>query len=216
MIRVSPPFTVAISSRIDVLMPNKDGWQVLADLKRSDLTRDIPVIMCTLVSDGARASELGAVDYLSKPILEADLLRALRRLPARVAADGPRPDVLVIDDEPDDIELIRGVLTAPAAGNLQVLAALGGEAGLSAARQHHPRAIILDLLMPDMDGYKVLAELQTDPATRSIPVIVVTGAELSSDDRHRLTRQVTALRQKGMFKDDEILQDLQRALGLEA
>ena len=198
---------------LDVLMPNKDGWQVLADLKRSDLTRDIPVIMCTLVADAARATELGAVDYLSKPILEADLLRALRRLPARVAADGTRPDVLVIDDQADAIEMVRRALAPPAAGDFQVIAALGGEAGLAAARQQHPRAIILDLLMPDMDGYQVLAELQADPATRAIPVIVVTGAELSSDDRHRLMRQVTALHQKGLLKDDDILQDLQRALG---
>jgi Amt family ammonium transporter len=75
---------------LDVLMPNKDGWQVLTELKRSDQTRDIPVIMCTLVTEPDRAQELGAADYLTKPILEADLLRAVRRLPAPANAREPR------------------------------------------------------------------------------------------------------------------------------
>jgi Amt family ammonium transporter len=66
---------------LDVLMPNKDGWQVLADLKRSPVTQDIPVIMCTLVSDPERARDMGAADYLNKPILETDLVRAVRRVP---------------------------------------------------------------------------------------------------------------------------------------
>jgi signal transduction histidine kinase/putative methionine-R-sulfoxide reductase with GAF domain/ActR/RegA family two-component response regulator len=73
---------------LDVLMPNKDGWQVLTELKRSELTRDIPVIMCTLITEPERALEMGAADYLVKPILEADLLGALRRLPAAVPANG--------------------------------------------------------------------------------------------------------------------------------
>src|SRR5579859_2100626 len=81
------PFVVLL----DVLMPNKDGWQVLTELKRSDLTRDIPVIMCTLITEPDRALELGAADYLIKPILEADLLRALRRLPAPAAAAPAAP-----------------------------------------------------------------------------------------------------------------------------
>jgi signal transduction histidine kinase/CheY-like chemotaxis protein len=71
---------------LDVLMPNIDGWQVLTELKRSDLTRDIPVIMCTLITEPDRAREMGAADYLTKPILEADLLRAVRQVPAPVLA----------------------------------------------------------------------------------------------------------------------------------
>ena len=67
---------------LDVMMPNKDGWQVLAELKRSNLTRDIPVIICSLVSDPTRAAEMGASAYLTKPILETDLLLALKRLQA--------------------------------------------------------------------------------------------------------------------------------------
>jgi len=73
-----------IAVLLDVLMPNKDGWQVLTDLKRSDQTRDIPVIMATLITEPDRAHDMGAADYLTKPILEADLLRALRRLPVPV------------------------------------------------------------------------------------------------------------------------------------
>jgi CheY-like chemotaxis protein len=71
---------------LDVLMPNKDGWQVLADLKRSPVTSDLPVIMCTLVSDSERALQMGAAAYLTKPILETDLLRALSKLPLPTAS----------------------------------------------------------------------------------------------------------------------------------
>jgi Amt family ammonium transporter len=81
-----------IAILLDVLMPNKDGWQVLTELKRSELTRDIPVIMCTLITEPDRALQLGAADYLTKPILEGDLLRALRRLPAPVAPNGHDPE----------------------------------------------------------------------------------------------------------------------------
>jgi signal transduction histidine kinase/DNA-binding response OmpR family regulator len=209
---------------LDVLMPNKDGWQVLADLKRSPVTSDIPVIMCTLVSDPQRAQQMGAADYLSKPILEADLVRALSKLPLPAAAGAPvttaaapgAPDraVLVIDDRPEDIAFVRRALDTGAAGQgYRILEAHTGLAGVAAARQHHPHAIILDLLMPEMDGYAVLSALRDDPATRDIPVIVVSGAELSSQDRDRLAQHVSALRDKGLLQQEELLGDLQRALG---
>ncbi|MCC6191993.1 MAG: GAF domain-containing protein [Anaerolineales bacterium] len=203
---------------LDVLMPNKDGWQVLADLKRSPVTSDIPVIMCTLVADQQRAQQMGAADYLTKPILEADLVRALTRLPPPLPVPGPaspaKRDVLVIDDRPEDIAYIRRALDPGGAGQaFRVLEARGGQAGLAAARQSRPHAIILDLLMPDMDGFAVLSALRGDPATRDIPVIVVSGAELSRPDRDRLTQHVSALRSKGLLKPEQLLTDLQRALG---
>ncbi len=86
---------------LDVLMPNKDGWQVLAELKRSELTRDIPVIMATLITEPDRAQEMGAADYLTKPILEADLLRALRRLPAPGAANEPSAEPAAAENRAD-------------------------------------------------------------------------------------------------------------------
>ena len=200
---------------LDVLMPNRDGWQVLADLKRSPVTRDIPVIMCTLVTDPERAKAMGAADYLNKPILEGDLVRALGRLPQPVpGADQQAPAVLVIDDRGEDIAFVRRALDPTGQGqHYRVLEARTGLAGVAAARLYHPQAIILDLLMPEMNGFEVLTALRNDPETRNIPVIVVSGAELSSQDRDRLSRNVAALRTKGALQQEELLHDLQRALG---
>ncbi len=199
---------------LDVLMPNRDGWQVLADLKRSPVTRDIPVIMCTLVTDPERAKAMGAADYLNKPILEGDLVKALGRLPQpALNGDSQAPAVLVIDDRGEDIAFVRRTLDPTGlGGNFRVLEARTGLAGLAAARLYQPKAIILDLLMPEMSGFEVLTALRNDPATRDIPVIVVSGAELSIQDRDRLTRQVSALRSKGVLQQDELLHDLRRAL----
>jgi len=199
---------------LDVLMPNRDGWQVLADLKRSPVTRDIPVIMCTLVTDPERAKAMGAADYLNKPILEGDLVKALSRLPQpALNGDSQAPAVLVIDDRGEDIAFVRRALDPTGlGGSFRVLEARTGLAGLAAARLYQPQAIILDLLMPEMSGFEVLTALRNDPTTRDIPVIVVSGAELSIQDRDRLTRQVSALRSKGVLQQEELLHDLRRAL----
>jgi CheY-like chemotaxis protein len=199
---------------LDVLMPNKDGWQVLADLKRSEITRDIAVIMCTLVTDPERAYALGAADYLPKPILEADLLRALHKLPGH--SHGRPASVLIIDDNPDDAAFVRRALTtAGAAGGqgVRLLEARDGQTGVTLAHNHRPQAIILDLQMPDMDGWQVLTALRGDPLTREIPVIVVTASELSAEQQTRLARQVAAWRRKGQFQAEELFGDLKRVLG---
>jgi PAS domain S-box-containing protein len=187
---------------LDVLMPNKDGWQVLADLKRSEITRDIPVIMCTLVSDPDRAYALGAADYLTKPILEADLLRAINKLPGHI---GRPAAVLLIEDHVDDAAFVRRALSST---GVRLLEARDGQTGLTLAHIHRPQAIILDLQMPDMDGFQVLAALRNDPLTRDIPIVVVTANELNAEQQTRLARQVAGWRQKGQFQAEDLLGDL--------
>jgi CheY-like chemotaxis protein len=200
---------------LDVLMPGKDGWQVLAELKRSEITKDIPVIMCTLVSDPERAQGLGAADYLNKPILEPDLMRALGRLPSRAGALGRPLSVLVVDDNADDIAMLRRAL-APAGdgqpGGVRLLEARDGQTGLTLARAQRPHAIILDLTMPDLSGQQVLAALRSDELTRDIPVLVVTEAELSGDDYKRLAQHAAAIHFKSSLAPEQLVSDLKRAL----
>ena len=198
---------------LDVLMPNRDGWQVLADLKRSEITRDIAVIMCTLVSDPERAYALGAADYLTKPILEADLMRALNKLPGH--SNGRPSSVLLIEDHADDAAFVRRALTTEGAAGSQgvrLLEARDGQTGLTLAHNHRPRVIILDMQLPDMDGYQVLSALRNDPVTRDIPVIVVTANDLNPEQQTRHARQVTAWRQKGQFQAEDLFGDLKRVL----
>jgi CheY-like chemotaxis protein len=189
---------------LDVLMPNKNGWQVLADLKRSD-ARHIPVIMCTIVADQERSIGMGATHHLVKPILEADLLRALNKPAAELTQA-----ILVIDDQAEDMRIIRRALEGK--NGFRVIEAEGGQAGIIAARTERPHVIILDLVMPETDGFEVLATLRNDPNTRDIPVVVVTSADLSAEDQERLKLQVSSLLSKGSFSDEQLFQDVERAL----
>ncbi len=196
------PFAITL----DVLMPGKDGWQVLQELKECPETQDIPIIVCSIVSDEGRGFSLGAADYLVKPIMEEELLAALSRLDQR----GEETQVLVIDDQADDILLIRRILEAQ--HGYRVIEAGGGQNGIELVHQRKPDIIILDLMMPEVDGFAVLEALKRGPETRSIPVIVITAKELTEDERRRLSGQVEVLLRKGLFTEHELLEDLGKAL----
>jgi signal transduction histidine kinase/CheY-like chemotaxis protein len=198
---------------LDVMMPNRDGWQVLAELKRSEVTSSIPVIMCTLASEPERAYDLGAAGYLSKPIIESDLVEALKNVPARASLG--RASVLVIESQAEDLEFVRRALrsgNSEAASAFRLIEARDSQAGLTAARLERPAAIILNLSQPGLDGFATLAALRNDPLTRDIPVVALAQSELGPEERNRLTRQVTALRRKGEFKEGDLVQDLKRAI----
>jgi GAF domain-containing protein/CheY-like chemotaxis protein/HAMP domain-containing protein len=201
-VRQHQPFVITL----DVLMPHKDGWQVIQELKRHPETRHIPVIMASIVADQGRGFSLGASDYLVKPILEQDLLAALKR----INGEGTERTVLIIDDEADNIRLIRRVLEGDA--HYRVFEAQGGRAGLEAVKNLRPHIIVLDLMMPEMDGFDVLTALKSDPETRDIPVIVVTAKDITEADRERLNGHIGALLRKGPLTESELLQDVSRVL----
>jgi signal transduction histidine kinase/DNA-binding response OmpR family regulator/putative methionine-R-sulfoxide reductase with GAF domain len=192
---------------LDVLMPGKDGWQVLQELKNCPETHDIPIVICSILSEEGRGFSLGAADYLVKPIMEDELLNALTRLDH---PRGKRVEVLVIDDHVDDILLIRRILEAQ--GDYRISEANGGRAGIEMVHRRPPDVIILDLMMPDVDGFGVLEALKREPETRVIPVIVVTAKQLTEEDRKRLNGQVEVLLNKGLFTERELLEDVKVAL----
>ncbi|MBU0705484.1 MAG: GAF domain-containing protein [Chloroflexi bacterium] len=191
---------------LDVMMPGKDGWQVIQELKSNPETRGIPVVMCTIVGEEKYGLTLGAADYLLKPILEHDLLSALNRLDRE---DGHHL-VLVVDDQPEDRNLLRRMLEAQE--GYEVIEAGGGEEAIALIQQRPPHVIILDLMMPNVDGFTVLEAVKTDKNTRSIPIIVVTAKELTQDERETLTSGAEALLQKGIFEQQELLADVAEAL----
>jgi GAF domain-containing protein/CheY-like chemotaxis protein/HAMP domain-containing protein len=201
-VRELRPFVITL----DVLMPHKDGWQVIQELKREPDTRAIPVIMASIIAEQGRGFSLGAADYLVKPILEQDLLAAVRRLDG----EGQERTVLIIDDEADNIRLIRRVLEGEA--HYRVFEAQGGREGLEAVASLRPHIVVLDLMMPEVDGFEVLAALKSNPETRPIPVIVVTAKDITAEDRDRLNGYVGALLRKGPLTESELLQDVSRVL----
>jgi threonine synthase len=138
--------------------------------------------------------------------MEEELLGALARLDHQT----DEVEVLVVDDQADDILLIRRILEAQ--HRYQVIEADGGQAGIDLIHQRKPDIIILDLMMPEVDGFAVLEDVKRDPDTRDIPVIVITAKELTEGEQQQLTGQVEVLLRKGLFTEHELLEDLGRAL----
>jgi CheY-like chemotaxis protein len=197
------PFAVTL----DIMMPGVDGWQVLDNLKGDPDTRNIPVIICSIVEELEKGFNLGATDYLVKPILQEDLVNALDRL----NADGSIRDVLVIDDNPDDLRLIGKILNDD--GRYKAMLAEGGRVGwdiISSGKP--PHAVILDLFMPEMDGFKILENMQTSEKLRDIPVIVISGMDLTTEQKNQLNEFGQRLLSKGAFSEKELLTSLQRSL----
>jgi CheY-like chemotaxis protein len=213
------PFAITL----DILMPGKDGWQVLRELKEHPETRHIPIVICSIVSNEGLGFSLGAADYLVKPIMEEELVAALASLAERNQTDGQEATVLIIDDQADDVLLIRRILEAqnhsgPGEGGsatqggggtgYRVIEASGGQAGIDLVHEHRPDIILLDLMMPEVDGFAVLEALKRDPSTRNIPVVVITAKELGEEERERLMGQAEVLLHKGVFTEHELLEDL--------
>ena len=182
-------------------MPGMDGWAVLSALKADAELAPIPVIMLTVVDDRNLGYALGAADYLTKPIDRERLLAAL----ARHRRDLP---VLIVEDDADLRALLRRLLEQAGYG---VLEAAHGRAALDQVRAGHPGLIVLDLMMPEMDGFEFLEELRRDEGGRAIPVIVVTARDLSAEDRRRLNGQVERILEKAAYSREALLGEV-RAL----
>ncbi len=165
---------------LDVNMPTRSGWDVLAHLKDRDETFEIPVIVCTVDTDREQAFRLGAADYLMKPIDEQTLVDMVKR----VEIERDRRKILIIDDQPDSMRLIRDAIVADE--RFAVIEAPNGAQGVDMVNNHWPDLVILDLRMPEMDGFAVLDHLRADPDTAAIPVLVVTADDLTAEERQRL------------------------------
>jgi CheY-like chemotaxis protein len=165
------------------------------------------VIVCSIVDDFEKGFNLGATDYLVKPILEEDLVVALDRL----NADGSIREVLVIDDNPNDLRLIGKMLDND--GRYKTILAEGGQQGWNIISSGTPpHAIILDLFMPEVDGFQILERLQSDPALRDLPTIVISGMEVTEEQKQQLQDFGQRLLTKGSFNEKDLLSSIQRAL----
>jgi CheY-like chemotaxis protein len=149
---------------------------------------------------------LGAADYLVKPILEEDLVCALDRL----NKDGTIHEVLVIDDDPNDLRLIEKILNQHC--HYKLTLAEGGRKGWEAVNQKIPHAIILDLFMPEMDGFTILEKLRENPALRDIPVLVVSGGGLTNEQHQQLNEFGQRLITKGSLNENQLIESIESAL----
>jgi signal transduction histidine kinase/CheY-like chemotaxis protein len=193
---------------LDVLMPHKDGWEVLTELKADPSLRIIPVALYTIVDEQKLGFYLGASAYLTKPIDADDLRATAARL---VASDAT---VLVIDDDANTREIVLRQLEQ--AGSYRVMTADGGQAGLEHIAAAAPDLIILDLMMPEVDGFAVLDQLDRQPHTRDIPVIVLTAKDLTIREHEILSQRVNGLLMKGLTSPDQLLGKVSTLLGRSA
>ncbi|MFV9503047.1 MAG: response regulator [Oscillochloridaceae bacterium umkhey_bin13] len=173
---------------LDILMPHRDGWQVLADLKHNPELSQIPVALYTIVEEERRGFHLGASAYLVKPVAPSVLVQTINQLVSH------QSHILVIDDDPASREVMSQLLTKERGHRVSVAAS--GADGLSVAATERPDLIILDLMMPELDGFAVLDALERNPSTANIPVVVMTAKDLSSAERERLNLRVLGLVQK--------------------
>jgi PAS domain S-box-containing protein len=191
---------------LDVMMPGMDGWAVLTALKADPLTADIPVIITTIVDDKNLGFALGAADYFIKPIDWDRLLAVLEKHRKRVAGS----HVLIVEDDPQTREMLR---CAAEKQGWQVVEAENGGVGLERVAERAPGVIVLDLMMPEMDGFQFVEALRRRPECRPIPVIVVTGKDLTEEDRRRLNGHVIQILQKGGYSMGELLEEIRKLLG---
>ena len=186
---------------LDVLMPGLDGWSVLQQLQSDPQLAAIPVVMLTILDEKNKGYALGASDFVTKPI---DRER-LRTLLAKYRSDDAGQRVLLVEDHEATRRFLRRMLIGE---GCQVTEAENGRVALERLADIRPDLILLDLIMPEMDGFEFLAELRKTPASREIPVVVVTAADLTEEDHRRLNVGVERVLDKAAYSRDELLEEL--------
>jgi CheY-like chemotaxis protein/nitrogen-specific signal transduction histidine kinase len=189
---------------LDALMPDMDGWAVLAKLKSDPVTAPIPIIMATIVDDKSRAFALGAADYLTKPIDWVRLSVILKSY-----GDAQTAPVLVVDDDRMAREVMLRMLRRL---GWQVMEAENGRVALQQYARKRPALILLDLMMPEMDGFQFVEELRKLPQGSDTPVIVVTARDLNEEDRRRLQGSVQEVLQKSAVSPEAVVREIQKRI----
>lgn len=207
LLRAAPDVVV-----LDLGLTSERGWEILKVMKENPSTQDIPVLFYTLAANADQGALL-EIDYLTKPIRSsalAEMLTARGFISQDHAKYVGRP-ILVVDDEPGILELHARLIEAQLPGT-RVLQARGGRQALRLLRQERPALVLLDLMMPDVDGFAVLEEMRQNEFTRDIPVVVITGQVLTEGDMSRLNSGVASVLTKGMFSSQETQVHLANAL----
>jgi CheY-like chemotaxis protein len=194
---------------LDIMLPNMDGWDFLTQIKQTPALKHIPVVIISIVSDHSRGVALGAAAVLQKPISRQELYETLVGLELFPIAEGQTLKILVVDDDPKAVELIAVRVLGLAS---TVLRAYGGQEAIDSARRELPDLIVLDLMMPDVSGFDVVAALNENPETARIPILVVTAKHITSEDRHRLNGYVMSIMEKANFDRERFIAEVRRAM----
>jgi signal transduction histidine kinase/CheY-like chemotaxis protein len=190
---------------LDVIMPGMDGWAVLSQFKADSELSEIPIIMASVLEHRNLGYALGVSDYLTKPIDRTRLLSTLRRY-CQPSSDAP---VLLVEDDQGTREHMRRTLERD---GWKVIEAENGRVALERAAEKTPSLVLLDLMMPEMDGFQFVEDFRTNATWRAIPVVVVTAKELTVADRSRLQETVQKVLRKGAYSRADLLREVRRYL----
>lgn len=190
---------------LDIVMPQADGWSTLKALKEDSETAKIPVIIISMTDTKEMGFSLGVHDFLTKPI-DADRLTTTIKMLQKPKLDGK---VLIVEDNPDCMDLATRAVIAV---GLAPLKATNGKEGLELLKTQTVSLIILDLLMPEMDGFTFASKLRENPQWSEIPIVVTTVKDLSNEDEERLNGQVAKILEKGNFSQKKLLQEIQNVV----
>jgi CheY-like chemotaxis protein len=194
-----------IAITLDVMMPEMDGWAVLKALKADSILKQMPVVMLTMVDDPERGFTLGAADYVTKPVNRRRLSRILKKY----SCSNPPCPVLVVEDDDEIRASMRKMLELQ---GCRVTEAENGAAALESMKLERPTLIFLDLMMPVMDGFTFVEEVRGHAAWRSIPIVVVTAADLTNEQRRRLNGYVETILHKEGSTREELMGEVRDAL----
>jgi PAS domain S-box-containing protein len=193
---------------LDIMLPNMDGWELLSRLKQVPALGRIPIVIISIVADRNKGFAFGAAAVMQKPISRQELYESLVELGLVPLSEGHTLKVLVVDDDPKAVELIA--IHLPGLGST-ALRAYGGREAIDTARRELPDLIVLDLMMPDVNGFDVVETLNKKADTARIPIMVVTAKQITEADRTRLNGYVTTIVEKAEFHHDRIAAEVRRA-----
>lgn len=190
---------------LDILMPKKDGWQVLRELKSTPETQDIPVIVLSIVEEKKLGFSLGATEYVLKPVEKDVLLRKLRNLEKNRRLNR----ILIVDNDPDTVRLIGNVMKET---GYEVTTAYNGKDAIKSIQDFRPDLIVLNLTMPEMGGSDVIEYLKTAGGVRDIPLILLTQKDLSEKEVDDLNGMIQGILNKGVLAKEDLLKEIKETI----
>jgi signal transduction histidine kinase/DNA-binding response OmpR family regulator len=191
---------------LDIILPDIDGWKILQELKSSGTTRDIPVIITSVLQDEETGFSMGAADYIVKPVSGRELLSRLERL-RETTVHGQIANVLVVDDDEKFVDLLASMLDGQ---SFVIDRAYTGLQAIEHASRRKPDLIFLDLILPDMSGFEVVEFLKMEAGTKDIPIIIVTAKDLTEQEKQSLNGKIEAIAKKGQYGKDDFLDEVKR------
>lgn len=194
---------------LDLGLASQKGWDILKMLKANPVTQNLPVLFCSLQE--GQSGALLEMDYITKPVGVADLNRALLSKGIMISKDHHHKQILIVDDDPDILSLHSRIVQSQFP-NCKILLAQNGRQALEVMRSNQVDLVLLDLLMPEVDGFTVLQTMHQEDQLRHVPVIVLTGQSLNADELERLNNGVLSVLSKGMYSVNETMQHISEAI----